>query len=164
VRAEALPLPPLARTLAERAPWLSFLRTERAPFPGRAIATVRVVVAAVVVLVACMALRIPEPHLAVWIVTRVSMEESSESLLTGLVFVVALTVGLGLPLVLLTFAMDAPSLRFCLMAGLAGLGLFLRQTFVIGAFGFVIGLIGAIMMTAPDFIPVPELVVHGNLW
>src|SRR5712692_4668645 len=121
---------------AERIPLLHFLRTELAPIPGRAIGTVRVVVACVVVLVACMTLRIPEAHLSVWIVTRVAMEESSESLLTGLVFLVAI------PLVFLTFAMDAPWLRFCLMATMAGGGLFLRQTFVIGALGFVIGLIG----------------------
>jgi len=158
----SFPLP--ARMLPERIPLLHFLRTELAPFPGRAIGMVRVVVACSVVLVLCMTLRIPEPHLAVWVVTRVAMEESSESLLTGLVFLVALTVGLAIPLVLFTFAMDQAWLRFCLMAAMVFLGLFLRQTFVIGALGFVIGLIGAVLMTAPDFIPIPELVVRGSLW
>jgi multidrug resistance protein MdtO len=116
------------------------------------------------VLVICMALRIPEPHLAVWVVTRVAMEDSSESLLTGLVFLIALTAGVALALLLLTFAMDQPWLRFCLMAALVGLGLFLRQAFVIGALGFVIGLISAIIMTAPDFISNPEFVVRACLW
>jgi len=162
--AQTMSLPLLARTLPERIPLLRFLRTELAPFPGRAIATVRVVVACVVVLILCMTLRIPEPHLSVWVVTRVAMEESSESLLTGLVFLIALTIGLAIPLVLLTFAMDQAWLRFCLMGAMAALGLFLRQTFVIGALGFVIGLIGVVMMTAPDFIPIPELVVRGSLW
>lgn len=162
--AETASLPLLARPWPERIPLLRFLRSELAPFPGRAIATVRVVVACVVVLVLCMTLRIPEAHLAVWVVTRVAMEDSSESLLTGLVFLIALTIGLAVPLVLLTFAMDQPWLRFCLMATMAGLGLFLRQTFVIGALGFVIGLISAVIMTAPDFIPSPELVVRGSLW
>src|SRR5215468_6850087 len=109
---QAAPVPLLTRMLPERIPLVDFLRAELAPFPGRAIATVRVVVAAVFVLVVCMALRIPEAHLAVWVVTRVAMEDSSESLLTGLVFIVALTVGIGLSLVLLTIAMDQPSLRF----------------------------------------------------
>jgi len=158
----SFPLP--ARMVSERIPLLHFLRTELAPFPGRAIATFRVVVACSVVLVLCMTLRIPEPHLAVWVVTRVAMEESSESLLTGLVFLIALTIGVAIPLVLFTFTMDQAWLRFCLMAAMAGLGLFLRQTFVIGALGFVIGLIGAVLMTAPDFIAIPELVVRGSLW
>ena len=106
----SLPLP--ARTLPQRIPLLHFLRRELAPFPGRAIATFRVVVACAVVLVLCMTLRIPEPHLAVWVVTRVAMEESSESLLTGLVFLIALTIGVAIPLVLFTFAMDQAWLRF----------------------------------------------------
>src|SRR5262245_55735805 len=161
-RIAALPLP--APPLPERIPLLGFLRRELAPFPGRAIATCRVVIACVVALVLCMALRIPEPHLTVWVVTRVAMEDSSESLLTGLVFLIALTVGLALPLVLLTFAMDQAWLRFCLMGAMAALGLFLRQTFVVGALGFVIGLIGAIIMTVPDFVPIPELAVRGSLW
>ena len=96
--AATAPLPLLTRTGAERSPLLHFLRTELAPFPGRAIGTVRVVVAAVVTLILCMTLQIPEPHLTVWIVTRVAMEESSESLLTGLVFLVALTIGLAIPI------------------------------------------------------------------
>src|SRR5256712_6720169 len=162
--AETVSLPAPVRTLPERSPLLHFLQTELAPFPGRAIATSRVVVACSVVLVLCMTLRVPESHLAVWIVTRVAMEESSESLLTGIVFLIALTVGLAIPLVLLTFAVDQAWLRFCRMGAMAFLGLFLRQTFVIGALGFVIGLIGAVLMTAPDFIPIPELVVRGSLW
>jgi multidrug resistance protein MdtO len=157
-------LPALSATLPERMPLLRFLRTELAPFPGRAIATFRVVVACATVLVLCMALRIPEAHLAVWVVTRVAMEDSSESLLTGIVFLVALTFGVGLALVLLTIAMDQAWLRFSFMAALVSVGLFLRQTFVIGALGFVVGLISAVIMTAPDFIPNPELVVRGALW
>jgi len=158
----SLPLP--ERAWPGGIPLLHFLRRELAPFPGRAIATVRVVIACVVVLIVCMTLRIPEAHLSVWVVTRVAMEESSESLLAGIVFLVALTLGVAIPLVLMTFAMDQAWLRFCLMAAMAGAGLFLRQTFVIGALGFVIGLIGAVLMTAPDFIPIPELVVRGSLW
>jgi len=162
--AETVSLSLPARTWPERIPLLRFLSTELAPFPGRAIATFRVVVACVVVLILCMMLRIPEPYLSVWVVTRVAMEESSESLLTGLVFLIALTIGLAIPLVVLTFAMDQDWLRFCLMGAMAALGLFLRQTFVIGALGFVIGLIGAVIMTVPDFIPSPEVAVRGSLW
>ena len=113
-------------------------------FPGRAIGTVRIVIACVVVLVLCMALRVPEAHLAVWVVLRLAMEEASETLLFGVVALIALTIGLAISLVLLTIAMDQPWLRFCLMAAMAALGLFLRRTFVIGALGFVIGLVGTL--------------------
>jgi len=158
----ALPQPP--QPLPQRIALLHFLRRELAPFPGRTVATVRVVVACVTVLVLCMTLRVPEAYLSVWVVTRFAMEESSQTLLTAIVFLVALTVGIALPLVLLTFAMDQAWLRFCLMATMAAAGLFLRRTFVIGALGFVIGLIGTMIMTVPDFVSVPELAVRFSLW
>jgi len=80
------------------------------------------------------------------------------------VALLALTIGLAGSLVLLTIAMDQAWLRFCLMAALPALGLFLRRTFVIGALGFVVGLVGAILMTVPDFVPVSELMVRASLW
>jgi hypothetical protein len=92
------------------------------------------------------------------------MEESSETLLVGVVMLIALTIGLAIPLALLPVAMDQPALRFCLMATMAGLGLFLRRTFVIGALGFVIGLIAVMGMTAPDFVLTPEAAVRFTLW
>jgi len=156
---ETAPLPAL------RLPQLlGFLRRELAPLPGRAIGTVRTVIACVVTLVLCMALQVPEAHLSVWVALRVVTGEEGETLLFGVVALLALTIGLAISLVLLTVAMDQAWLRFCLMAALAALGLFLRRTFVIGAFGFVVGLVGTLIMTAPDFVPTPELVVRASLW
>jgi len=143
---------------------VAFLRRELAPLPGRAIGTVRTVIACVVTLVLCMVLQVPDAHLSVWVAVRVITEEAGETLLFGIVALLALTIGLAVSLVLLTVAMDQAWLRFCLMAALAALGLFLRRTFVIGAFGFVIGLVGTIMMTVPDFVPIPELMVRASLW
>jgi multidrug resistance protein MdtO len=157
--AETAPLP------APRFPQLiEFLRRELAPLPGRAIGTVRIVISCVVTLVLCMALQVPEAHLAVWVALRVVTEEAGATLLFGVVALLALTIGLAGSLLLLTVAMDQAWLRFCLMTALAALGLFLRRTFVIGAFGFVVGLVGTLIMTAPDFLPDPELVVRATLW
>jgi multidrug resistance protein MdtO len=157
--AETAPLP------APRLPQLlAFLRRELAPLPGRAIGTVRVVIACVVTLVLCMTLRVPEAFLSVWVALRVVTEEAGETLLFGVVALLAVTIGVAEALLLLTVAMDQAWLRFCLMAAFAALGLFLRRTFVIGAFGFVIGLVGTLMMTFADFLPYPELVVRASLW
>src|SRR5262245_46867834 len=143
---------------------LAFLRRELAPLPGRAIGTVRTVIACVVTVVLCMALQVPEAHLSAWVALRVVTEEAGETLLYGVLTLLGLTIALAMSLLLLTVAMDQAWLRFCLMATFAALGLFLRRTFVIGAFGFVIGLVGTLIMTVPDFIPVPELVVRASLW
>src|SRR5262249_27095867 len=77
---------------------------------------------------------------------------------------IALTIGLAIPLALLPVAMDPPAVRFCLMATLAALGFFLRQTFVIGAAGFLIGLFGVMALMAPDFIPTAEQAVRFAVW
>jgi outer membrane protein TolC/uncharacterized membrane protein YccC len=143
---------------------LAFLRRELAPFPGRGIATLRITVASVVVLVICMALRVPEAYLSVWIVLRMATEESGEMLLTGALAVIALTVSLALALVLLSVAMDQPALRFCLIGFSAAVAFFLRRTFAIGAVGFLIGFIPTIVLTAPDFLPTPEAMVRLTLW
>src|SRR5712692_9478939 len=121
-------MPAPAQTLSERIPFLDFLRQELAPYPGRGVATLRIVIGCAVVLVLCMTLRVPEAHLAVWAVVRMAMEESSETLLAGAVMLLALTIGLALPLALLPVAFDQPALRFCLIAAMAALGLFLRRT------------------------------------
>src|SRR5262245_35959190 len=150
---------------APRLPQLvAFLRRELAPLPGRAIGTVRTVIACVVTVVLCMALQVPEAHLSAWVALRIVTEEAGETLLYGVLTLLGLTIALAMSLLLLTVAMDQAWLRFCLMATFAALGLFLRRTFVIGAFGFVIGLVGTLMMTVPDFILPPELVVRASLW
>jgi multidrug resistance protein MdtO len=162
VEIASTPLP--AAPLSERIPLIGFLRRELAPFPGRAVGTLRIVIGCVAVLVLGMTLRVPETYLAVWAVTRLAMEESSQTLLVGVVMLIALTVGLAISLILLPIAMDQPALRFFLIAAMAALGLFLRRTFVIGALGFVIGLVAAMGMTAPDFVLTPEHAVRFILW
>src|SRR5215813_10420926 len=97
----------------ERSSLLDFLRRELAPYPGRGVATCRIVVACVVVLVLCETLRVPEAHLAVWVVFKVALEESGETLLTGVVALIATVIVLSL--VLLFVAMDQPWLRFSLI-------------------------------------------------
>jgi multidrug resistance protein MdtO len=153
-----------SRVLRERTSLLDFLRRELAPFPGRGLATCRIVVACVVVLVVCMTLRVPEAHLAVWVVFKIALEESGETLLTGIVALVAITVAIVLALFLLFIAMDQAWLRFCLIGVMAAVALFLRRTFVIGTFGFVLGLVSIIVLTVPDFVPAPELIVRATLW
>src|SRR5262249_48395795 len=104
-----------SRPLGERGSLLDFLGRELAPFPGRGVATCRIVVACVVVLVLCMTLRVPEAHLAVWVVFKIALEESGETLLTGVIALIAITVAIVLSLVLLFVAMDQPWLRFSLI-------------------------------------------------
>jgi multidrug resistance protein MdtO len=153
-----------SRVLVGRGSLLDFLRKELAPYPGRGIATCRIVIACVGVLVLCMSLRVPDAHLAVWVVFKIALEESGETLLAGVAALVTLTIAIGLALILLLVAMDQQWLRFCLIGTMAGLAFFLRRTLVVGTVGFVLGLIWTIVLTEPDFVPVPEMMVRGTLW
>ena len=152
--------------MALRAPasFVEFLRRELAPFPGRGVATARIVVGCVTVLVLSMTLRIPEAFLAVWVIFRITFEDAGQTLLGGVAAVVTITIAIALSLVLLIVALDQPWLRFCLMGATAALAFFLRRTFVIGAAGFLLGLIWTIVLTVPDFVRAPEYVVHFALW
>ena len=84
-------------------------------------------VACVVVLVLCMTLRVPEAYLAVWVVFKIALEESGETLLAGVVGTGRDHVALALALVLLFVAMDQPWLRFCLIGAMAALGVLPAQ-------------------------------------
>jgi multidrug resistance protein MdtO len=152
------------RAVVERWSLLDFLRGELAPYPGRSVATCRIVIACVLVLVLSMTLRVPEAHLAVWVVFKIALEESGETLLAGAAALVTITIGIALSLVLLFVAMDQQWLRFCLIGTMAALGFFLRRTLVVGTLGFLLGLIWTIILTIPDFVPVPELMVRATLW
>ncbi|HXK21173.1 MAG TPA: FUSC family protein [Myxococcota bacterium] len=143
---------------------IAFLRRELAPFPGRATATLRIVLACVVVLVLCMTLRVPEAYLSVWFVFKVALEESGETLLIGIVALAAITVAIAVSLVLLFVAMDQPALRFCLIGVTAAAAFFLRRVFVIGPAGFVLGLVPTVVLTLPDFMPTAERAVRLTLW
>ena len=70
----------------------------------------------------------------------------------------------SISLLLLLVSMDQPGLRFVLMGALAAGGLFLRRTFAVGLVGFVLGLVPMIVLTSPDFVPSPELMVRLTLW
>jgi multidrug resistance protein MdtO len=153
-----------SRVLVERGSLLDFLRQELAPYPGRRMATCRIVIACVVVLVLCMTLRVPEAYLAVWVVFKIALEESGETLLAGVAALVTITIGISLALVLLLVAMDQQWLRFWLIGAMAALGFFLRRTLVVGTLGFLLGLIWTLVLTVPDFLPVPEMMVRATLW
>ena len=143
---------------------IAFLRRELAPFPGRGIATCRIVVACVVAVVLCMTLRVPDAYLAVWVVFKIALEESGETLLTGILCLATLTLAVAVSLVLLFVSMDQPSLRFCLVGATAAAAFFLRRIFAIGAVGFLFGLVPTVALTLPDFMPTPDRAVRLTLW
>jgi len=98
------------------------------------------------------------------IVFKIALEESGETLLTGVVALFAMTLALALSLVLLLVAMDQPWLRFSLIGLMSAVAFFLRRTFAIGPAGWLLGFVPVIVLTLPDFVPTPELMIRLTLW
>src|ERR1700745_225307 len=94
---------------------LEFLRAELAPAPGRLHATIRVVVASMVVLATSMTLEVPEVALSLFIVVFITMmvpgvsTQNSVFVATGgIIALVALTIALATTMLVYRFTLNYP--------------------------------------------------------
>jgi multidrug resistance protein MdtO len=143
---------------------LAWLGRELAPFPGREITTLRILVAVLIVVTVSLTLQVPLLFFSAFFVFFVTKENHSLTLLTGLVMVVGATIAMSVSLFLFRFTFDYPELRVPVMAGLVFTGMFLSRVFFIGPLGFVIGFFAALTQTQFEGSPNPEAMVRGTLW
>jgi multidrug resistance protein MdtO len=144
--------------------WLTWLRRELAPFPGREPMTFRLVVTVMIVTVVSMALQIPQLAYSAFFVFFVTKENRVLTSLTGVIMICGATIATGLNLLLYSYTFDYPELRVPVMAGLIFSAMFLSRTFVIGPLGFVIGFFSALMQTLGENAPNTDALVRGQLW
>ena len=150
---------------------LELLRAELAPAPGRLNATIRVVVASMIVLATSMTLEVPEIALSLFIVLFITMmvpgvstQNSVFVAIGGTIALVALTIGLLAALLAFRFTIDYPPLRLAAMAaGFFG-GIYLSRVFVLGAAGWVFAFIVLVTQAYVDLFPGPEPLVRAILW
>jgi multidrug resistance protein MdtO len=147
-----------------RSAFLSFLREELAPRPGRVAAISRIAGSCAVVVAIAMLYQIPLPAYMAYIVFLCSQEEAAGTLLTGVVAVLAATLAVALSL--LFYALDAsePALRLPLMAGSAFVGIFLMRTIKLGPVPFLASFILVLSQTLIDGIPSLEALTRLVLW
>ena len=150
--------------VAGRPSWLSWLRRELAPFPGRKEMTIRVVVTVVLVTIISLALQVPQLAFSAFFIFFVTKENRALTMLTGVVMIVGTTVASLASLCLFQFTFDYPELRIPVMAGFIFTGMFLSRVFVIGPLGFVIGFFTALIQTTTESAPDTEVLVRGVLW
>jgi multidrug resistance protein MdtO len=147
-----------------RPDWVSWLRRELAPFPGRGAMTLRMVVAVALVTIISMTLQIPETALSAYMVFFVTKENRTVTTLAGILVIVGVTLAIAASLFLSRFTFDYPELRIPVMAGTVFIAMYLSRVFVIGPLGFAIGFVVAITQTMGETAPNGELLVHGFLW
>ena len=150
---------------------MDFVRTELAPTPGRFNAMVRIVVATTIVLVASMALEVPNMALSLFIViffTTLTPGAASQNsvavALASVVSIVVLTLALGLTLLVFKLTVDREPLRLAAMALGLFLGLFAFRVLAVPGVGFIVAIVLLFTQSSVDLIPGPEDFVRSVLW
>ncbi len=147
-----------------REDWLQWLYSELAPLPGRREMTIRLVIVTVLVTIISMSLQVPEAALSAYMVFFVTKQNRVLTMLTGVLFVVGVTVAIAVCLLLLKWLIEYPGLRVVMMAGCLFTGMFLSRVFVIGPLGFAIGFVLSAGISFVDRAPNAELAVRALLW
>ncbi|HEY4414703.1 MAG TPA: FUSC family protein [Verrucomicrobiae bacterium] len=158
------PLTDILRLPSYQPNWLTWLRREMAPFPGRDTMTIRLVVTIVLVCVISMTLQVPQLAFSAFFVFFVTKENRVFTLVTGVIMIVAATIATATSLLLFHLTFDYPELRIPCMAGLIFTGMFLSRVFVIGPLGFVIGFVAALSQAFSERAPDTEALVRNQLW
>ncbi|RFP15818.1 MULTISPECIES: FUSC family protein [unclassified Duganella] len=140
------------------------LCAELAPWPGRADASLRMLIACLLIVTLSMALRIPNAALSAYMVFFVSREDMATTTATGIALIGAITAAIGLTLLAYVVTIDAPALRLGLMTVLFCAGMYLSRVFVAGPIGFGIGFILLITQSTVDLYPAAEPLVRDTLW
>src|SRR5271170_629172 len=144
--------------------WLLWLRRELAPSFGRDAMTLRLVVTVVLVTVVSMTLQIPETALSAFMVFFATKENRVLTALTGILMILAATIGIAASLFLYRYTFDYPELRVPVMAGMVFAGMYLSRVFVIGPLGFAIGFIIAVTQSMAESAPDADILVRSLLW
>jgi multidrug resistance protein MdtO len=144
---------------------LDFLRRELAPTPGRASATLRLTLAALVVTVPVLTHHIHSASIAIVVMFLVTQEDVAFTAFGTLLGIIGATIGLSLAVLSWEICIDTPWLRLGFLAAFLFGGLFLKRALTLGPLGSAIGLPAAVGMIVPDIVPpYPEILVEFVLW
>jgi multidrug resistance protein MdtO len=141
---------------------LGTILVELAPAPGRARATLRIVVACLLATVLVMTLRIPHGHWLIITIFIVSQSDAGASLQKGVLRVAGTLLGGLLGILTMAAFADQPWVRVPLIGVLAGSGLYLSRTSTAPYVGYLDALTVLLVLTAPA--PTPEGTVAIGLW
>lgn len=144
---------------------MNWLWRELAPFPGRTVATCRIVIAAVLVVIISMTLEVPEAALSVFLVLFVSRQNKTATILTGVLLSLGATIAIGAVIWLLPFVVDRPEWRVPALALLLLAGMYFSRVFIIGPLAFAVGFVMAMALAVVGTRPGSgELIVRALLW
>jgi multidrug resistance protein MdtO len=142
----------------------SFLWAELKPYPGRASATVRLVVGVVATVIVCETLRIPEPDFSAYLIFFVANEDGISSVKVGLLAMVGITLGLAAAIGVSICFSDAPWFRLPVTLFLIGGAVWLSRTLVLAVMGRLLAVVLALYLSLADVIFDAESLTESVLW
>jgi multidrug resistance protein MdtO len=141
-----------------------FLKRELAPFPGRINVMLRCTLTSAIVIVASMALEVPELALSLLMVFYVTQSNVVVTRLVGSLFIVGSTLAIGLSILLLKFTFDYPLLRITIASLLFFGSVYLSRVLKIGVAFFCVAIVVIYVQTFVDLTDQADLLIRAVLW
>lgn len=133
-------------------------------YPGRANQILRTTVACIIVVILSQTLQIPDLALSLIVVFFVTQTNIVVTKLTGLFFIISITLAVATSLLILKITWDAPFLRILLASLVAFISLFLMRA---SKFGVIFYLVALIVIFSQSFVDVSsdsEEIIRNILW
>jgi len=141
-----------------------YLRGQLAPYPGRVNIMLRCMLSSAIVIVASMALQVPELPLSLLVVFYVTQSNVVVTRLVGIMFMVGSTLAIGMSILLLKFTFDYPLLRIVAASLLFFGAVYLIRVLKVGIIFFIVAIVVIYVQTFVDRTDQAELVVRAVLW
>lgn len=142
----------------------AFLKRELATFPGRTNVMLRCLLTSSIVIVASMALEVPELALSLLVVFYVTQSNVVMTRLVGLMFIVGSTFAIGLSILLLKFTFDYPLLRIVIASLLFFGSVYLMRVLKIGVVFFIVAIVIIYVQSFVDQTDQADLLIRAVLW
>jgi multidrug resistance protein MdtO len=142
----------------------AFLRAELAPFPGRTNVMLRALLTSAIVIVASMALELPELPLSLLVVFYVTQSNVVITRLVGLMFIIGSTLAIGGSILLLKFTFDYPLIRIVVASALFFGCVYLMRVLKIGIVFFIVAIVIIYVQSFVDETDQAELLIRAVLW
>ena len=141
-----------------------FLTRELAPFPGRLNVMLRCMLTSAIVIVASMALEVPELPLSLLVVFYVTQANVVVTRLVGIMFMVGSTLAIGLSILLLKFTFDYPLLRIVVASAVFFGSVYLLRVLKIGVVFFIVAIVVIYVQSFVDQTDQADLLIRAVLW
>ncbi|BCZ82698.1 multidrug transporter subunit MdtO [Paraburkholderia terrae] len=152
------PMPVMLRNAGD------FLTRELAPFPGRLNVMLRCMLTSAIVIVASMALEVPELPLSLLVVFYVTQANVVVTRLVGIMFMVGSTLAIGLSILLLKFTFDYPLLRIVVASAVFFGSVYLLRVLKIGVVFFIVAIVVIYVQSFVDQTDQADLLIRAVLW